>query len=137
MHVGLPDMEIPTVSVVMGVYNASENIESTISSLLGQEEIALELIVVDDGSTDNTADHLAAMAQQDSRINLIRRPHRGLTVSLAEACDLARVNFWRDRMQGIGPHLVALENKWIAYWSIALQASVPVMCDMWYLRVPR
>jgi hypothetical protein len=31
---------------------------------------------------------------------------------------LRRVNIWRDRMQGIGPHLVALENKWIVYWSI-------------------
>ena len=86
-------MDLPTVSVVMGVYNSSESIESTISSLLVQQGIALELIVVDDGSTDNTAEHLAAMAQQDSRIKLLRRQHRGLTVSLAEASDVAQGEF--------------------------------------------
>jgi len=93
IHAERPDMELPTVSVVMGVYNASENIESTVSALLCQQGISLEIILVDDGSTDNTAEQVAAMAQQDPRIKLLRRPHRGLTISLAEACDVAQGDF--------------------------------------------
>ena len=88
-----PDMESPTISVVMGVYNDADNIESTVSSLLCQQGVDLELVIVDDGSTDSTAEKLSAMATQDSRIKLLRRPNRGLTRSLAEACDIAKGEF--------------------------------------------
>ena len=52
----------PTVSVVMPAFNAAEFIDEAISSILEQTFRDFEFIIVDDGSTDNTADILQKYA---------------------------------------------------------------------------
>lgn len=86
-------MGLPSVSVVMGVKNASVNLGSTIAALLSQQGVDLEVIVVNDGSTDSTGDVLDKLLKEDSRLQVISRPQRGLTVSLAEGCKIARGEF--------------------------------------------
>ena len=49
-------MNFPRVSVVMAAYNAEEYIAKAINSVLQQEEVTLEVIVVDDCSVDSTAE---------------------------------------------------------------------------------
>lgn len=83
-------MALPTVSVVMGVKNAQNGIIPTIQSVLRQEGIELELIIINDGSTDQTKEVLQAQADKDSRIRLINRENRGLTISLIEGCQYAQ-----------------------------------------------
>ena len=62
----------PRISVICTAYNAAKFISRTIESVLDQTMDELEFIVVDDGSTDGTADIVEAV--QDSRVRLIARP---------------------------------------------------------------
>jgi len=81
---------VPLVSVVMGVFNGAADLDKTIGSVMSQEGVALEIIVVDDGSTDDTADLLTAWAQRDSRLRVISQANRGLTAALIAGCQAAR-----------------------------------------------
>lgn len=67
----------PEVTVVMAVRNEEVYVESAVNSILGQEGVTLELLVVDDNSTDGTYEILARLAKQDSRMRLIRNPKAG------------------------------------------------------------
>jgi len=70
----------PKVSVLIPAYNASAFIEKAIDSILNQSFKDFELIVVDDGSTDNTAD--LVLSYNDNRIRLVKNDkNSGLTFS--------------------------------------------------------
>jgi glycosyltransferase involved in cell wall biosynthesis len=86
-------MKEPLVSVVMGVQNGGDRLNSTISSILNQDEVDLEFIIIDDGSTDSTSSILAEAARKDRRLKILSRPNRGLTISLIEGCNVARGKF--------------------------------------------
>lgn len=62
----------PRVSVLMPVYNAGRFLADAVRSILGQTYKDFELIIVDDGSTDATADILSDVAKKDLRVRLIR-----------------------------------------------------------------
>lgn len=70
----------PRISVVMSVYNGERWLREAVESVLGQPLGDLELLVIDDGSTDGTAGILAGY--RDARLAVIRQPRAGLTVSL-------------------------------------------------------
>jgi glycosyltransferase involved in cell wall biosynthesis len=78
----------PAVSVLMGVWNGGPRVREAVLSVLGQTLRDLELIVVDDGSTDATPAILASIA--DPRLRVERRAHGGLTAALNVALGLAR-----------------------------------------------
>ena len=85
--------ENPKVSVVMGVFNEADNLAGTLDGILGQRAVELELIVVDDGSTDGTADLLASYAKRDRRLRVVRQENAGLTAALVRGCAAARGEF--------------------------------------------
>lgn len=62
----------PLVTVCMTAYNASAFIERSIQSILCQSHQNFELIVIDDCSTDSTAEIVQGIAQSDSRVSLIK-----------------------------------------------------------------
>lgn len=62
---------IPMVTVVMPAYNAADFIRQAIESVLRQTVTDLELLVIDDGSSDNTCDIVRALSQQDHRVRLL------------------------------------------------------------------
>ena len=72
----------PLVSVLLPVFNAEHFIKRCIYSLLSQTYSNIEIIVIDDGSTDNTYNILIALRALDSRIKLYRQRNQGLTKSL-------------------------------------------------------
>ncbi len=69
---------MPAVSVIMPAYNVEPYIGMAMGSALAQTFTDLELIVVDDGSTDGTAAVAAELARCDDRVRLIRQANRGL-----------------------------------------------------------
>jgi glycosyltransferase involved in cell wall biosynthesis len=82
-------MEAPEISVVMGAYNGAPLLRETVDSILSQEGPRLELIIVDDGSTDNTKNLLRQYADRDARIRVITQDNQGLTMALIKGCAAA------------------------------------------------
>jgi glycosyltransferase involved in cell wall biosynthesis len=78
-------MVTPALSVVMSVFNAEPFLEDAIASIRGQSFDDFEFIIVDDGSTDGTADRLAHHASLDSRIRVLSQENRGLIAALNRA----------------------------------------------------
>ena len=80
----------PPVSVVIAAYNEAKVIQSTIRSVFDTTyRGALELVIVDDGSTDETAALVEKIAAQDPRIRFQRQPNGGKSVALRSALSLA------------------------------------------------
>jgi glycosyltransferase involved in cell wall biosynthesis len=70
---------MPTVSVIMPAYNVAPYIGDAIASALAQTVTDFELLVVDDGSTDDTARIAAAWAARDPRIRVLRKANGGIS----------------------------------------------------------
>lgn len=85
--------EKPVISCVMPVYNCLRTLKNALSSILKQTLLLWELIVVDDGSEDGSADYIAEAAVSDKRIRLIRVKHGGITVALNEGLKHCRAPF--------------------------------------------
>jgi glycosyltransferase involved in cell wall biosynthesis len=79
---------LPRVSVLLPAYNAEIWIGEAIASILGQTLSDLELIVIDDGSTDRTADVIHGF--DDARIRSFRVPNEGIAAALNRGLTLAR-----------------------------------------------
>ncbi|WP_027997722.1 glycosyltransferase family 2 protein [Sinorhizobium arboris] len=82
-------MPTPLVSVVLPVYNAEPYVAAAIESLLRQEHERLEVIAIDDGSTDRSRDILERYRKADARLSIISRENRGLISTLNEGLALA------------------------------------------------
>ena len=71
------------ISVIMGIYNCQDTLSEAIEAILNQTLDNWELIMCDDGSTDNTYLVAREYAKKDSRIHLIRnKVNRGLNITL-------------------------------------------------------
>jgi glycosyltransferase involved in cell wall biosynthesis len=69
----------PTVSVVMPTYNRADLLPKTIASILSQDLEDFELLIVDDGSTDNTAAVIREIQARDARLRYVPLPeNRGI-----------------------------------------------------------
>jgi glycosyltransferase involved in cell wall biosynthesis len=84
---------LPRISVIMSVYNASLHLYEAINSILNQSERDFEFIIIDDGSTDNSASIINDFAQKDSRILFLSRTNRGVVACLNEAFHIAKGEF--------------------------------------------
>ena len=91
----------PEVSVVMSVYNGASHLFATLDSILSQEGVKFEFIVVNDGSSDKTGRILNDYAQRDSRLRIIHQENTGLTRALIRGCDAARGEFIARQDAGI------------------------------------
>jgi len=82
--------DTPEISVVMSVYNGAHHLRETIESVLTQEGVSLEFIIVDDGSTDGSAQVLDRYSKLDGRVRVIEQDNTGLTKALIKGCSEAR-----------------------------------------------
>ena len=77
-------MTAPTpavVSIVTPAYNSAAYIAETVESVLRQTWPAFELLIIDDGSTDDTLDIARAIARDDARVKSFSSPHGGPAVA--------------------------------------------------------
>ncbi|MBV8820903.1 MAG: glycosyltransferase family 2 protein [Acidobacteriaceae bacterium] len=96
------------VSVVLPVYNGARYLREAIDSVLGQSYRELELIIVDDGSTDRSA-CIAERYRSDSRVHLIRQENRRLPAALNAGFGSAKGEFftWTSADNVMKPHMLA------------------------------
>lgn len=79
------------VSVVIAAYNEAKVIASTLRSILASDYPGrLEIIVIDDGSTDNTLAIIQELAAQEPRVRAFTQPNRGKAYALQRALEMAR-----------------------------------------------
>lgn len=77
------------VSVIVPVYNAEKYVKACIRSLLMQTYRDLEILVIDDGSTDGSGRILEELAAEDSRIRLFAQENRGVAAARNRGIDAA------------------------------------------------
>jgi glycosyl transferase domain protein len=81
----------PLVSVLIPCYNCEKYVEKAVTSIIEQSYSNLEILVIDDGSTDNTGSILQELAQKDSRIRYIKNEtNLKLIKTLNKGIDLCR-----------------------------------------------
>lgn len=80
---------VPQVSVIIPVYNAQPYIDKCMDSLLGQTLDELEVIAVNDGSTDGTAAKLSNWCAKDARVRVLSQSHSGAAAARNRGLSLA------------------------------------------------
>ena len=84
---------LPTIAVVMPAFNASAYLPAALDSLWTQSFSDFEVIAVDDGSTDGTAEQLRSIAAREPRLRVVCGSHGGVTAALNRGLAEARSPF--------------------------------------------
>ena len=102
------------ISVIVPVYNVEKYLRKSLDSILAQTYTDLEVLLVDDGSTDNCLSICQEYAKKDSRIKVIHRENGGLSAArnsgIKAACgkyrrsDSHRNSHTQDSQYGNGRH---------------------------------
>lgn len=116
------------LSVIVPVYNVKEYLEACVESLLRQSHTNLEILLVDDGSTDGSADLCDELAKKDERVVVIHKINGG--VSSARNTALEKVT---------GEYLTFVDpDDWIEEWAyqtliqnLEQQQADAVFCGYW------
>jgi glycosyltransferase involved in cell wall biosynthesis len=85
-----------TVAVIIPMYNGAATIDETLASVCKQTHTNLDIVVVDDGSTDNGASRCQEWCAKDSRVRLVRQENAGVAAARnhgARATDAALLAF--------------------------------------------
>ena len=80
----------PLISVIVPVYNVKDYLDECLKSIVNQSYTQLEILVVDDGSTDGSSALCDQWAEQDQRIKVIHQANGGLSAARNTALDVMR-----------------------------------------------
>jgi glycosyltransferase involved in cell wall biosynthesis len=87
----MPEQQIPLVSVILPVYNAAQFVEESIKSILNQTYTNFELIIINDGSTDESEKIISRI--NDKRIRYYYQPNIGLAKTLNRGIEVSNGEF--------------------------------------------
>lgn len=117
-----PD-SLPLVSVLIPTYNSGSYLRPALNSILCQSYQHLEIIIIDDGSTDGSLDSISDIV--DTRIKIIRQKNSGKAAAINKAFDVMRGDYWMiqdgddlsypDRVNVLLNHLILHPNLAAAY----------------------
>jgi glycosyltransferase involved in cell wall biosynthesis len=93
LAVSSEDGQMTLVSAILPTYNRAEYVSGAIDTALNQTHDEMEVVVVNDGSTDGTEERLAAYADDDRVCVRHNEENRGISVSMNRAADLADGEF--------------------------------------------
>lgn len=82
--------ETPLISVLIPVYNTAEYLPACLDSIVGQSYPNLEIVALNDGSTDGSLPILQDYARRDSRMRVIDKPNEGLILTRKRALQEAK-----------------------------------------------
>lgn len=111
--------QAPLISVIIPVYNTKNYLDKCFSSLQIQTLENIEVIVIDDGSTDGSGEICDKYAADDTRFRVIHREHGGPSLARNDGIDLAQADYimfvdsddWVDPDYCKIPYLIAKENE--------------------------
>lgn len=83
----------PLVSIVVPCYNHANYVRETIESIVNQTYKNIELVVIDDGSTDNSVEIIQKLAK-NYNFTFIYRPNKGLSATLNEGMNLSKGKYF-------------------------------------------
>ena len=108
-----PVPDTPQISVILPVYNTAPWLERCLDSLLSQDCPSFEVLAVDDGSTDESAEILLRAAAEDPRLRVIRQSNRGLSAARNAALSEARGQWlmFLDSDDWVSPGFLSLPLK--------------------------
>lgn len=89
----IDELDMPRISVLLPVYNASRYLERAVRSLFAQRFSDFEILALNDASTDDSLAILHRLNQVDARLKVIDAPKRGMSSQLNEALRMARSEF--------------------------------------------
>lgn len=131
----------PTVSVVIPVYNGERFLRDSVNSVLGQTFIDFEIVIVDDGSTDGSAEIVCTYT--DTRIRLVShvlnrglaearntgiRSSRGNYVALLDSDDIAEPTRLADQVEAME------QDRGLVYlgtWAWMFSSEMPTVTKLW------
>ena len=85
--------KMDTVSIIIPVYNCGDYLPRCVNSLTAQTVRSLEIILVDDGSTDRTSEICDRLAQSDSRIAVVHKANGGVSSARNAGIEAAKGEF--------------------------------------------
>ena len=109
---------LPTISIIVPIYNASKYIKKCIQSIVKQTYQNFELLLINDGSTDNSLNICNQLAYLDNRITIINQDHQGLEQTRINGIKIIKGQYlvFIDADDWIVPsYLETLLNKSIEY----------------------
>lgn len=80
----------PKISIIIPVYNVEHYVAKCLDSVIRQDYSDLEIVIVDDGSTDSSGEICERYAKLDSRITLIHQENQGLSMARNNGLDISR-----------------------------------------------
>ena len=86
-------MELPVLSVIIPVYNVEKYLDECVNSIVNQSYKNLEIILVDDGSTDKSGAICDEWRDRDSRIKVIHKANAGLGYARNSGIEVAEGDF--------------------------------------------
>ncbi|MEG1523342.1 MAG: glycosyltransferase, partial [Bacteroidales bacterium] len=106
-------MENPLLSIITPVYNVAHYLPDCIESILAQQFTDFELILINDGSTDESGELCDRFAQRDTRIRVFHQDNRGLSGARNQGIDAARGEYiaFIDSDDTVSPDLFATNMK--------------------------
>ncbi len=126
----MPEITPISVSVIVPVYNVIDYLEPCLNSLKNQTLQNIEIIVVDDGSTDGSGNICDKFAENDPRVRIIHKKNEGLSAARNDGLDIARGQYimFVDGDDWVEPDFCS------APYTIATESDIElvIFCRIWH-----